>query len=252
MRGKEVGKREKNKKQKKPTHNPTGWCKLFPLLTTKHKGSLQVHFMDDYLNILIMFALWGNCMQKPLPFQFELRINWKGSSSGERKSKAQEHWCTVCGSKKWQLGIRQSSLLCDQLALPSMSPRDFTFYRLSFPLAATEAVHYAHLSRDPLHQPNGTGRISHPNKILQYTLKNYLQMYSSSEGIQWVSLYGATRYRKCIIPIQIQAYQEEAWKESSSQKHTQLLQKSWEGLIHQFMITADKTSSLWSSVHYKC
>lgn len=84
--------------------------------------------------------------------------------------------------------------------MPSMIPWDFAFYRLCFPLAATEAVYYAHLSRDPLHQPNGTGRISHPNKILQYTLKNYLQMYSSSVGIQWVSLYYATWYRKCIIP----------------------------------------------------
>lgn len=109
------------------------------------------------------------------------------------------------------------SLFCDQLAMPSLRPWDFAFYRLSFPLAATEAVHYAHLSRDPLHQPNGTGRISRPNKILQYTLKNYLQMYPSSEGVQWVSLYGATWYRKCIIPLQIQ---------TTRRKHTKRKQRT--------------------------
>lgn len=122
--------------------------------------------------------------------------------------------------------MRQAPLSCDQLAMPSMSPWDFVFYRLSFPLAAAEAVHYAHRSRDPLHQPNGTGRISHPNKILQCTLKNYLQMYSSSEGIQWVSLYCATWYRKCIIPLQIQTYQEEAREKKAAHKSTHSFCKS--------------------------
>lgn len=50
---------------------------------------------------------------------------------------------------------------CSQLAW------DFSLYRLGFPLAAAEAGYYVHLSRGPLHHPNGTGRVSPPNKPLQ-------------------------------------------------------------------------------------